>query len=345
MVTVRTQASVSLDGYLAEPDELLTGYGALVVGRRQFDVTNGWGGKHPLDVPVFVVTHAPPAGDWLNVTFVTEGVPHAVALAAAAAGDNAVGIGPGSVVRQALDAGLLDEIRVDLAPVLLGAGVRFAERVTPTSLGAPEVTEGDGVTHLVYPVVKDPIALVARTLDQMGTVIAGVRPDQAALPTPCAGWDVRTLVNHVVDEVLRFAEATATGVRGDSDGDVLGADWTGAFERAAAALLAAWRSPGALERTTRFPGGEVPATWTIGQHVTELAVHAWDIAVATGQSTDLDPVVGGAAFAWARANLVPEIRGEHIGHEVRVAEDAPLYDRLAGFGGRTPRGSVALSRG
>lgn len=178
------------------------------------------------------------------------------------------------------------------------------------------------------------IELVVRALDQAGVVVAKVRPEQAGLPTPCAEWDVRTLVGHLVDEVWRFAESTATGQRGDSDGDVLGDDWAAAFQRAADALLTAWRSPGALERTTRLPGGEVPATWTLGQHVTEIAMHTWDIAVATGQSTDLDPAVGAAALEWGRANLVPEIRGEHVGPEVSVVPDAPLYERLAAFGGR-----------
>jgi uncharacterized protein (TIGR03086 family) len=189
------------------------------------------------------------------------------------------------------------------------------------------------------------ISLVARALDQAGAIIANVRPEQAGLPTPCAGWDVYALVNHVIDEVHRFAEATATGQRGAGDADVPCQDWSAAWRRAADALLAAWRSSGALERTTRLPGGEVPATWTLGQHVTEVAVHTWDIAVATGQSTDLDPVVGTAAFDWARATLVPEMRGEQVGTEVPVDADAPLYDRLAAFGGRSARQHVVAEAG
>lgn len=167
-------------------------------------------------------------------------------------------------------------------------------------------------------------------------VIAKVRPEQAELPTPCTAWDVRALICHLVDEVTRFAESTATGRRGTGTGVVgtVDDDWTAAFQRAADALLAAWRSPGALERTTRLPGGEVPATWTLGQHVTEIAMHTWGIAVATGQSIDLDPAVGAAALEWGHANLVPEIRGEHVGPEVPVDDSAPLYDRLAAFGGR-----------
>jgi hypothetical protein len=65
----------------------------------------------------------------------------------------------------------------------------------------------------------NPVALLTRALDQAGAVIAGVRPEQASLPTPCRSWDVRTLVNHVVDEVHRFAEVTGSGARGRPRGE------------------------------------------------------------------------------------------------------------------------------
>jgi hypothetical protein len=68
---------------------------------------------------------------------------------------------------------------------------------------------------------------------------------------------------------------------------------------------------------------------------------AWDIAKATGQSTELDPVLGRTALEWGTANLLPEYRGDeaagyHVGPVVAVREDAPLYDRIAAFGGRDP---------
>src|SRR5437016_11580916 len=92
-----------------------------------------------------------------------------------------------------------------------------------------------------------------RALDQTGTVIAQIRPEQAALPTPCHSWDVRSLVNHVVDEVRRFAESAGTGKRGPSEGWIIGADpvrddWAGAYRAAAETLQAAWQQPGALDR-------------------------------------------------------------------------------------------------
>ena len=133
--------------------------GALVTGRRTFDITNGWGGRHPLDVPVFVVPHSIPQG-WANdgspFTFVTDGVESAVAQAKRAAGDKNVGVGAASIVQQCLRAGLLDEIQLDLVPVLLGAGVRLFENLgaEPVELERTSVVEAPGVTHLRFRVVK-----------------------------------------------------------------------------------------------------------------------------------------------------------------------------------------------
>jgi uncharacterized protein (TIGR03086 family) len=184
------------------------------------------------------------------------------------------------------------------------------------------------------------LALLSRALDQAGVVIARLRPDQSTLPTPCRSWDLRALVNHVVDEVGQFAQVTAGGTRAHLGGDHIGDDWIGAYRTAADALLAAWQQPGAFERTHRLPFGEVPAAWTVGQQIAELTIHAWDIAKATGQSTDLDPELGRLALAWGKENIRPEFRGDeaagsHIGPEVSVPDDAPLYDQLAAFGGRT----------
>jgi uncharacterized protein (TIGR03086 family) len=187
----------------------------------------------------------------------------------------------------------------------------------------------------------DPIALLSRALDQTGTVIAMARPEQAGLPTPCRSWTVRELVNHVVDEIGQFATVTSGGTRDHQGIDLIGDDWSGAYRSAAAGLLAAWRQPAALERTIHLSIGDVPAAWTLDQQITELVIHAWDIAKATGQSTDLDPELGERALHWGQHNLKPEYRGDeaegyHIAPENPVADDAPLYDRLAAFGGRDP---------
>jgi dihydrofolate reductase len=133
--------------------------GALVTGRRTFDLTKGWGGRHPLDVPVFVVTHTV-SQEWVYegspFTFVTDGLESAVEQAKSVAGDKDVGAVGASIVQQCIRAGLLEEIHVDLVPVLLGGGVRLLDHLgtEPIDLESTRVIEGAGVTHLTYRVVR-----------------------------------------------------------------------------------------------------------------------------------------------------------------------------------------------
>ena len=91
-------------------------------------------------------------GEGAPFTFVAEGVESAVAQAKAVAGDKAVGIAGPNVAQQALEAGLLDEVHIELVPVLLGQGIRFFDNVqgTPVMLENPTVIAGDRVTHLMY---------------------------------------------------------------------------------------------------------------------------------------------------------------------------------------------------
>jgi dihydrofolate reductase len=192
MATVVAGFSMSLDGFIADPSdavgplfdwygngpvetpwpgndmvshtsdasaeylrETIGGAGALVVGRRIFDYTSGWNGSHPLGVPVFVVSHSIPDGwprDDAPFTFVSDGVERAVAQAKAVAGDKTVGaVGP-NVAQQCLNAGLIDELHVELVPVLLGEGIRFFDHLknTPVMLDDPTVISGSRVTHLMY---------------------------------------------------------------------------------------------------------------------------------------------------------------------------------------------------
>ena len=134
--------------------------GALVTGRRTFDLTRGWGGRHPLDVPVFVVSHTVPQEEWVHegspFTFVTDGLESALERAKAIAGDKDVGVIGASLVQQCIRAGLLDEIHLDLVPVLLGDGVRLLDHLgtEPIELEGTRVIEGAGVTHLTFRVVK-----------------------------------------------------------------------------------------------------------------------------------------------------------------------------------------------
>jgi dihydrofolate reductase len=139
--------------------DALQNVGALVSGRRNFDLVGGWGGAHPMGVPVYVVTHQAPE-EWPAdgpMRFVTDGVGSAVAQAKAEANGKIVGVATPSIVRQCLDAGLLDAIHVNLVPVLLGEGIPFFGSLAsaPVALDDPEIVESQGVTHLTYRIRRD----------------------------------------------------------------------------------------------------------------------------------------------------------------------------------------------
>lgn len=138
--------------------DLTSGLGAVLTGRRTFDVAGGWGGNHGWG-PAFVLTHEIPAG-WprpdSSVHFVTDGIESAVAHAKLAAGGKSVGVHGADTIQQLLNTGLLDELAIDIAAVLLGSGVRLFEHLdlAPTLLGNPTVIAGVGVTHVRYQVQK-----------------------------------------------------------------------------------------------------------------------------------------------------------------------------------------------
>jgi dihydrofolate reductase len=200
MAKVVAQAIMSLDGYVAKPDNTIgrlfdwlqngdvaittpaadfavhltppsaeywrawvSSIGALICGRTLFDVTNGWNGRHTLDVPVVVVTHHVPT-DWVAshpeapFSFITDGVEAAVARAKELAGDRDVTVTGGTIARQCLDLGLLDEVAVDLVPVIMGDGNRpFFGKLSSEDVLLGNATiciQGDRVTHLVFPVAR-----------------------------------------------------------------------------------------------------------------------------------------------------------------------------------------------
>jgi dihydrofolate reductase len=138
-------------------DELAGRGGAVITGRRTYDIANGWNGDGPLPgAPLFVLTHNVPdevPQGTSTFTFVTTGIEDAVAAARAAAGGKDVSVMGSAGVQQALRAGLLDELIVHLVPVLLGGGVRLLDGVE-ADLRCTRVVDAPGVTHLVYEVVR-----------------------------------------------------------------------------------------------------------------------------------------------------------------------------------------------
>jgi dihydrofolate reductase len=196
MTKIYTGASMSLDGYISGPevtgfDRLFAWYeegdvaiptlkpelphhvtpasaevvrmtmgetGVFVVGRKLFDITNGWDGMHPYGIPIVVVTHSVPE-DWVAAhpdapfTFVTEGVERAIDVARGIAGDKYIGVNAGTIASQCLDLHLLDEVWLSLVPLVLGAGDPFFTGLgnAPFDLEGPlSIAPSGRVTHLRY---------------------------------------------------------------------------------------------------------------------------------------------------------------------------------------------------
>lgn len=195
MSRVFTHMTMSLDGYIADPDdqpgelfdwyeagdvtvpnpnenisfqvddvsadalrELTENTGALIAGRRLFDIADGWNDNHPAGAPVVVVTHRAPenaAERWPRTAFV-DGVEAAVTRAKEIAGDKDVTIASANVTQQALALGLVDEVCVSLVPVLFGEGISYFSKLDQghLMLDDPIVVQGRRALHLRYPVQR-----------------------------------------------------------------------------------------------------------------------------------------------------------------------------------------------
>jgi uncharacterized protein (TIGR03086 family) len=177
---------------------------------------------------------------------------------------------------------------------------------------------------------EERLDLLRRALDQTHGLIAAVIPEQRGASTPCGDWDVTELVGHVVQGLDNFA-ATARGEKPDwgKPRPPVEGDWAAAFRGKADELLEAWQAAPEDRRSQA------------DMQITEQAVHGWDLAAAIGRpSSQLDPAVGEHALRFGRAMLKPEWRGaggnNAFGDEVPVPDDAPVYERLAGWFGRDP---------
>lgn len=171
-----------------------------------------------------------------------------------------------------------------------------------------------------------------RTYERSDGVIANLRDDDMGKPTPCSDWDVRMLLAHMVNAIAQFPAM----VRGEQP------DWAnvpplddriGEFRAAVAANLEGWRVPGALDRPSQMLEGMNIVDFNLG----DALVHTWDLARATGQDPDLDPVAVQATYEiWVKAPLDVARRFGAFGPEVAVPENAPVTDHLVGLFGRRP---------
>ena len=186
------------------------------------------------------------------------------------------------------------------------------------------------------------VELMGNVIADTKKVVAGIKPDQLADPTPCTEWDVRALLNHITGGSLMFAECVESGSIADEEmgrlttSDLVGDDYVRVFGAAADRAIAAFNADGALDKIVTLPFGTMPASVALQIAVFDVTTHALDLARATGQSTEvISPEVLQAAWDAGQAMIGPELRDAGLfGPQQDAPADAPLDDRILAFAGR-----------
>ncbi len=192
----------------------------------------------------------------------------------------------------------------------------------------------------------EPADQLSIALDVTEHLIAAVRDDQWAGPTPCTAWTVRDLVSHVVVGNYAFA-SILRGERPAAPHEILrsGRDLLSAYRDSAAAVLGAFRQPGVLERVFTVPFGTVPGMVALHLRITEVLVHGWDLSRAIGEPASFPDDLAEQELTFGRGKLadVPSDRSPFAPPQP-VAEDAPAIDRLAALLGRSLAAEAPSSR-
>jgi uncharacterized protein (TIGR03086 family) len=166
-------------------------------------------------------------------------------------------------------------------------------------------------------------------------LVGGIGGKQWDLPTPCTEWNVRQLVNHMAG-TSKVCHAAATRESMSSGDDHLGDDPVGAFVAAAHETQRAWRQEGAIEGEVSVPA-QMPAVAALAVNILDIGVHAWDLAIATGQDHGLDAATIELIDQWNRRIVDDGIRaGGGFGQDLGPQGGDQLTDMLA-FVGRKAR--------
>jgi uncharacterized protein (TIGR03086 family) len=183
----------------------------------------------------------------------------------------------------------------------------------------------------------DVISALDQSYDQTAKLVAGLTPAELDAPSPCAGWDVRATLNHMLGATWMFTLVNQGQAADEDAGDVIGDDATLAVTAAAKENLASWRQPGAFEGDRSYAFGTFPATGAAMLNLGEVVVHNWDVAKATGQQLVIDHAVGQMIYDWCVSIPLDDFRDHGaFGPEVAVPTSAPIVDRLVGLLGRHP---------
>jgi uncharacterized protein (TIGR03086 family) len=186
--------------------------------------------------------------------------------------------------------------------------------------------------------VSDLQKLFDRSVDEFDRRVQHIKDDQWELPTPCSEWNVRDLVNHLVNEdkwATPMLESKTIEEVGDAfDGDLLGDSPVAVWESAAGEARAAVDRPGALDATVHASFGDITGRDYVEQLLSDHVIHAWDLARAIGDTEDLDPELVELCYA-ALKPIEDALKGSgSYGDKVEVPEDADTQAKLLAVAGR-----------
>ncbi len=179
------------------------------------------------------------------------------------------------------------------------------------------------------------VAALDSSYERAAALVAGIDAAQLRRSTPCTDWDVHATLEHLVGATWMFTLANQGQLVGEDTRGVGEAGAEAALEAAAAANLASWRAPGAFDGARTFPFGTFRADAAAMMNLSEVVVHTWDIAVALGGDTTIDPAVAKMLDEFYGAiSLDPYRTHGAFGPEITVAADASHADRLLAQLGR-----------
>jgi uncharacterized protein (TIGR03086 family) len=182
----------------------------------------------------------------------------------------------------------------------------------------------------------EPIERIEKATALASEKVHGIKQDQLSDPTPCSELDVRALLNHLIGGLEMLREAATGGKPAMPDGDQFGDDPGKTYDERRANLLAAISEPGVLDRNWEMPFGSMPGKMMAGIVFMEHVTHAWDLAKATGQNTELpDDLVKETLEVVRPMDAMLRMPGV-CGPPVEIPADASLTNQLVGFMGRQP---------
>ena len=183
----------------------------------------------------------------------------------------------------------------------------------------------------------DIVSALEVSYDQTAKLVANLEATQLDAPSPCAGWDTRAMLNHLLGATWMFTLVNQGRPAGEDAGDVIGDDPSLAVAAAAKENLASWRQPGAFEGDRAYPFGPFPADGAALINLEEVVVHNWDLAKATGQELRIDADVAQMVYEFCQSLPLDDFCAHGaFGPEVAVSESAPLPAPLVALLGRQP---------